>query len=309
MKKLAVFLLVAMMALGGTTVLAQEDEPLYFGASFHSTYHEFFANMIQGMNDAAAAHNVKLTIVDENGDPGMQYASMENFIQQEMDGIILLAVDPESLVSIVEDCVDTYGIPVVCCDGSISSDRITTFVGSDSYGMGTSCGEAFKAYCEENGITQAKIGVTTWKKSTGQQQRLQGFKDVLATMGDGFQIVNEQDGDARDTAMTSAENIIQADPDIDFLFGTNEGNVLGCYAAVQAAGLTEQIKVFGIDISDDAIAGIEAGDIPFIITQLPYEMGVKCVEVLVGAINGETYDAKTYIETPAVTIENVADYK
>jgi len=265
--------------------------------------------MIDGMNDAAEANNVKLTLVDENGDAGTQYATMENFIQQDLDGIILLAVDPESLVGIVADCVDNHGIPVVCCDGAINSDKITTFIGSDSYSMGTSCGEAFKAYCEKNGVTGGKIGVTTWMKSTGQQQRLQGFKDILATMGEGFQIVNEQDGDARDTAMTSAENILQADPDINFLFGTNEGNVLGCYAAVQAAGLTDQIKVFGIDISEDAISGIEAGDIPFIITQLPYEMGVKCIEVLIGACNGESYEAKTYIDTPAVTLDNVADFK
>lgn len=302
-------ILVALMLLTAAVACAEEAKTYHFGASFHSTYHEFFADMINGMKDAAAEYNVELTLVDENGDAGTQYTTMENFIQQKMDGIIMLPVDPESLVDITEKCVEEDGIPVVCCDGAISTDKITTFIGSDSYGMGTSCGEAFKAYCEENGITGGKIGVTTWQKSTGQQQRLQGFKDVLATMGDGFQIVNEQDGDARDTAMTSAENILQADPDISFLFGTNEGNVLGCYAAVQAAGLTDQIKVFGIDISEDAIAGIEAGDIPFIITQLPYQMGVKCIEVLVGACNGETYEAKTLIETPAVTIANVDDYK
>ena len=305
MKKM-ISLLLALMLVGSFASFA---EGISFGASFHSTYHEFFADMIDGMKDTAVANGVALTIVDENGDAGTQYNTMENFIQQKLDGIILLAVDPESLVDIIARCVEENGIPVVCCDGSINSDKITTFIGSDSYGMGTSCGEAFKAYCEANNITEAKIGVTTWKKSTGQQQRLQGFKDVLATMGDDFQIVNEQDGDARDTAMTSAENILQADPDISFLYGTNEGNVLGCYAAVQAAGLTDKIKVFGIDISEDAIAGIEAGDIPFIITQLPYQMGVKCVEVLIGACNGETFDARTMIETPAVTIDNVADYK
>ena len=307
MKKLIALMMVVALIAGFAAIA--EEKTYNFGASFHSTYHEFFATMINGMNDAAAEYNVNLTLVDENGDAGTQYATMENFIQQKMDGIIMLAVDPESLVGITEKCVEEDKIPVVCCDGSINTDKITTFIGSDSYGMGTSCGEAFKAYCEANGITSGKIGVTTWKKSTGQQDRLQGFKDVLATMGDGFQIVNEQDGDARDTAMTSAENILQADPDINFLFGTNEGNVLGCYAAVQAAGLTDQVKVFGIDISEDAIAGIEAGDIPFIITQLPYEMGRKAIEVLVGACNGETYEPKTLIETPAVTIDNVADYK
>lgn len=307
MKKL-VALVLALILVASFAAVA-EEKTYNFGASFHSTYHEFFADMIRGMNDAAAENNVTLTLVDENGDAGAQYTTMENFIQQGMDGIIMLAVDPESLVDITEKCVLEDGIPVVCCDGAISTDKITTFIGSDSYGMGQSCGEAFKAYCEENGITEGKIGVTTWQKSTGQQQRLQGFKDVLATMGEGFEIVNEQDGDARDTAMTAAENILQADSDISFLFGTNEGNVLGCYAAVQAAGLTDQVKVFGIDISEDAIAGIEAGDIPFIITQLPYMMGVKCIECLIGACNGETYEAKTLIETPAVTIDNVAEYK
>ena len=291
MKKFVLSLLVLVML--ASTVVGY-GETLKFGASFHSTYHEFFANMIQGMQDAAEKYDVELTLVDENGDAAAQYNTMENFVEQKMDGIILLAVDPESLVQMADQIITEYKIPIVCCDGRINSDKITTFIGSNSYDMGKSTGEAFKAYCEKNNITGGKIGVTTWKKSTGQQERLQGFKDVLATMGDGFVIVNEQDGDSRDTAMTSAENIIQADPDISFLYGTNEGNVLGCYAAVEAAGLLDQIKVFGIDVSEDGIKGIKAGHIPFIITQLPYEMGVKSVEVLIGALNGEAYEPNTY---------------
>jgi ribose transport system substrate-binding protein len=291
-----------------TATVVSYGETLRFGATFHSTYHEFFANMIKGMQDAAEKYDVELTLVDENGDAAAQYNTMENFVEQKMDGIILLAVDPESLVQMVDTIVTINKIPVVACDGSINSDKITTFIGSSGLGMGIATGEAFKAYCEKNNITGGKIGVTTWKKSPSQQERLQGFKDVLATMGNSFVIVNEQDGDARDTAMTSAENIMQADPDISFLYGTNEGNVLGCYYAVEAAGLLDQIKVFGIDVSEDGIKGIRAGYIPFIITQLPYEMGVKSIEVLIGALNGEVYEAKTYIDTPAITIENVDQF-
>jgi len=55
-------------------------ETLKFGASFHSTYHEFFANMIQGMQDAAEKYDVELTLVDENGDAAAQYNTMENFV-------------------------------------------------------------------------------------------------------------------------------------------------------------------------------------------------------------------------------------
>ena len=84
MKKM-ISLLLALMLVGSFASFA---EGMSFGASFHSTYHEFFADMIDGMKDTAVANGVALTIVDENGDAGTQYNTMENFIQQKLDGII-----------------------------------------------------------------------------------------------------------------------------------------------------------------------------------------------------------------------------
>ena len=124
MKKILVVFLVLLLAVSFTAIAGgkTEGKKIRIGATFHSTYHEFFAEMIAGMKDEAAKLNVELTISDENMDVGKQNATMDTFIQQKYDGIILLAIDPEALNAAAGDAMKAK-IPVVVVDGNISNEN------------------------------------------------------------------------------------------------------------------------------------------------------------------------------------------
>jgi ribose transport system substrate-binding protein len=309
-KKVFFIAVVGVLLLTGCSkknVDGQNSKQLTFAIAFQTTYLEFFANMQKGMEAAAEEFNVKLVTSDANSDSGKQYNTMENFIQQKVDGIVLMSVDPDSMIDVTEQAVNA-GIPVITIDRVVNTPKVSSFLGSDSKAMGIKCGEAFKAYCQKNNITSAEIGITTAFRSTAQPFRVEGFKEILETMGPGFVIINIQNGDSRDTALISAENILQANPEIDFLFGTNEGNTLGCYDAVKMAGKSNAVKVFGVDITNDIITGIENDEILFVVTQNPYLIGYTAIESLMKIHNGESLPEVTYVDAPVVSKDNIAEY-
>jgi len=311
MKKTLGILLVLLLAVsfsvfaGGTKEGAKK---IRIGATFHSTYHEFFATMIAGMKDEAAKNNVELTISDENMDVGKQNATMDTFIEQKYDGIILLAIDPEALNAAAGDAMKAK-IPVIVVDGNISNEaNYVTFIGSDSYAMGKMAGEAAKDYITKKMGGKAIVAGIGWLSHPVSVLRVKGFKEIVTQLP-GVDFRAMQEADSRDKALNVAENVMQANKDLNLFYGGNEGTVLGELAAVESAGKTDQIKVCGIDISKDVIRGIEEGKIPFVVTQQPAEMGRESIRAVLRALKGETLPKRIPIASTIVTIDNVAQYK
>jgi ribose transport system substrate-binding protein len=281
---------------------------LKIGATFHSTYHEFFAAMIAGMKDQAAKVGAELTISDENMDVGKQNATMDTFIQQKYDCIVLLAIDPEALNAAAGDAMKAK-IPVIVVDGPISNkDNYVTFIGSDSYAMGKMAGQAAKDYITKEMGGKAIVAALGWLSHPVSVKRVTGFKEIVETLP-GVQFRTMQEADSRDKALTVAENVMQANKDLDFFYGGNEGTVMGELSAVESAGKTGQIKIAGIDISKDVIRAIEEGKIPFVVTQQPAQMGVESINACQKALAGETLPKNMTIDSTIVNKDNVAQYK
>ncbi|GAA3315179.1 hypothetical protein GCM10020331_009560 [Ectobacillus funiculus] len=67
--------------------------------------------------------------------------------------------------------------------------------------------------------------------------RKAGFLEAIKEYPD-MKVVGEQRGDyVRDKGMQAAENLIQAHPDVDLIYGENEEMALGAVQAVEARGL------------------------------------------------------------------------
>lgn len=311
MKKTLAVLMVLLFAVSSTLMAGGTKEgakKIRIGATFHSTYHEFFAEMIAGMKDEAAKLNVELTISDENQDVGKQNATMDTFVQQKYDAIILLAIDPAALNAAAGDAMKAK-IPVIVVDGPISNENnYVTFIGSDSYAMGKMAGEAAKAYITKEMGGKAVVAALGWLSHPVSILRVKGFKEIVETLP-GVDFRNMQEADSRDKALTVAENIMQANKDLTFFYGGNEGTVMGELAAVESAGKIGQIKIAGIDISKDVIRAIEEGKIPFVVTQQPAEMGRESIRACLKALKGEKLPKNMTIASTIVNKDNVAQYK
>ena len=114
------------------------------------------------------------------------------------------------------------------------------------------------------------IGVVGALNSFIQNQRLDGFKAAVAEGGQKVEFLNTVDGqNVQDVALSAAENLMTANPDMNALYATGEPALLGAVSAVASQGRGDSIKVFGWDLTKSAIDGIDQGFVTAVIQQDP----------------------------------------
>ena len=106
----------------------------------------------------------------------------------------------------------------------------------------------------------AKIGIVGALNSFIQNQRLDGFKKAVTDSGSKVTFLDTVDGqNVQDVALTASENLMTANPDMTTLYATGEPALLGAVSAVTSQGRTGDVKVFGWDLTKQAIQGHRRG--------------------------------------------------
>lgn len=284
----------------GASKEESKDGELTIGVSTITLQHQFFIDIDKGIKKAAEELGVNLLTNDPNQDLAKQVAAVEDYIQKNVDGLILMATDNAGVVPVVEEAYDK-GIPVITADAVVESPSVTTFIGTANYEAGLELGEYFKEYVERNrkDNDEIKIGVVTSIQAYVQQDRLKGFKEALKDM-DNVVFLNDQPGYDREESMRAVENILQANPDVDFIFATAENSVLGSLAAIESAN-AKDIKILGFDVNEEAAKGIQNGHILAMIQQQPELIGEMAVKAAIDAINGKEMEEN--IDVPVILID------
>ena len=108
-------------------------------------------------------------------------------------------------------------------------------------------------------------------------------------------------------ARTGVEILRSEHPEINVLVGLNEPLTVGTAVAVQELGLAGQVRMVGFDSNVQCIDLMRDGVVSALIVQNPYAMGYLGVECAWKLLNGETYDAESWLDTATtiVTRENI----
>jgi ribose transport system substrate-binding protein len=142
-----------------------------------------------------------------------------------------------------------------------------------------------------------------------QNVRQKGFEDVVKSVP-GVTMAGVVDGrNIQDNAMSAAENLMTANPDLSAIYATGEPALLGAVAAVESQGRQEKVKVVGWDLTASAINGIDAGYVIGVVQQDPAGMGAAAVEAALKAAKGETMPATIAVPVTIVTKDNVEPYR
>lgn len=268
----------------------------------------FFTQMNEGAQKAADAAGVNLVIFNANNDPAAQNNAIENFIQQKVSGVVAVAIDTNGIMPAVNAAAGA-GIPVVAVDAILPQGPQKAQVGVDNEGAGKAMGEHFLKYVEANMGGKAKLGIVGALNSTIQNVRQKGFEDVVKA-NPNITMAGVVDGrNVQDNALAAAENLMTANPDLTAIYATGEPALLGAIAAVESQGKQDQVKVFGWDLTAQAIKGIDAGYVVGVVQQDPAGMGAAAVEALIKTAKGEAVDATIPVPITIVTKDNVEPYR
>ena len=268
----------------------------------------FFNQMNSGAESAATSNGDKLVIFNANNDPAAQNSAIETYIQQGVDGIVIVAIDVNGIMPAVKQATDA-GIPVVAVDAVLTDGPHSAQVGVNNAKAGADMGDFFLSYLGSDMGGSAKIGVVGALNSSIQNIRQAGFVDKI-TGANGVVEAGVVDGrNVQDIALTAAENLITANPDMTAIYATGEPALLGAVAAVESQGKQDSVKIFGWDLTAQAIRGIDQGYVAAVIQQDPAGMGAAAVNALNTITEGGSVDTSISVPITIVTQANVDDFR
>jgi ribose transport system substrate-binding protein len=269
----------------------------------------FFNQINDGAKEAAKAAGVDLVIHNANNVESSQNDAMENYITQEVDGIILVAIDVNGVKPAVT-AAKNAGIPVIAVDAQIPDGDNAAFVGVDNTAAGEEIGKYFAGYVKDSMGGTAKLGVIGALNSFIQNQRLDGFKKAVSASGAKVTFLDTVDGqNKQDVALSAGENLMTANPDMTAIYATGEPALIGAVSAVTAQNRTGSIKVFGWDLTAQSIKGIDEGWVAAVVQQDPYTEGKVAIESIMKIKAGEKVPAIIHVPVTIVTKANVDKFR
>ncbi|WP_449355174.1 sugar ABC transporter substrate-binding protein [Virgibacillus natechei] len=291
---------------GNETGDDSSDEGMFIGQSYPTASNPWYVSFEEGSKGMAEQLGINLDQVanppDEAMSPSAQVSRIEDLIGLEPD---VISIDPASTDAINApiDMARERDIPVVVSGINVSTD-VDSSITADNYQGGELAGE----YLAEILNGEGKVAIL--QGTPGRdivQNREDGFKESIGQY-EGIEIVAEQIADMeRSAGVTVAENILQANPDLDAIWAANDEMALGAVEAVRGRDLIGEVKIGGFDATPDALTAIENGEMHFTADQVPFEMGARAIAVSYMAANDMDYPTELVLDMNLVTTENISE--
>jgi ribose transport system substrate-binding protein len=304
MKRKLLILLIALMAVplavfaGGTT--PEGKGQITVGLTLPGLQFPFFVTMKNDFDTMAAKLGVKVIYIDAQNDSDKQVAAVESFISQKVNGILISPMTTDSLVPAIEEAVSA-GIPVATVDRKANTDKVLVHVGADNVEGGRA---AARYVVQKLGGKGTIIELEGTPGASPAIDRKKGFDEVIA-QNPGMKILVSQAADFdRAKANAVMENLIQAYPNFDAVFGANDEMIIGAIEAMSAAGIDPSKKVtVGYDATPDAFAYIKEGKLGATVDQFPGKQASLALNYLVDYIKTKKKPPQQviYIQPEAVT--------
>lgn len=321
---LAGAVLVSMLAACGTGSEAQTNDGAsgeedsgkkVIGLSISDMNNAYFVGMERGFREAAEAAGYELIVTNANSQLSKQISDIEDLINQQVDMIMINALDSGGMAEIHKKCKES-GIPFMYVDRGAEGVDDVVFVETNNFEAGQKCAEYMVERLEERyGAPRGKLVLLEGVPSTSVSiDRGDGFMSVVEKYP-GIEIVAKQIGNFnQETSLDVMTNILQAQPEIDGIFNYNDDNALGAAKAIDAAGRyypvddPKHIINIGIDGMYPALEALRDGTMDLTYAQEPLEMGRMAIEFATRIFEGETDLAGHYYSPiTKITAENWDD--
>ena len=269
---------------------------------------KFFNDINAGASDAAQKAGVNLQVIDGNNDPTAQVNAVETLTQQKVDGIIMVAIDVKGILPALQDAAKS-GVKVVAVDAKVEDPSVKAFIGVDNAKAGADFGDFVGKYVSEKLGGKAKIGIIGALNSFIQNQRKDNFVTAVQNVP-GVTVGNTVDGqNVQERALAASENLVTSSPDINVIYATGEPALIGAVAALEAQGATKRVKLFGWDLSKQAVKAMDDGFLVGVVQQNPYQEGVEAINALVKLSQGTEVSPFINVPVEFVTTENIDKFK
>lgn len=265
---------------------------------------EFVTLMVEGMEKKAKELGCDLVMLDAQNDAQNQITQVENLIAQDVDIIVVAAVDSDAIVPAIDMC-ESAGIPLVGVNMLINTDEAYHYVGPDDVLAGElEMQNAIDAIGGKGNVVilEGPIG------QSAQLQRLEGNMNVLKKYEGKVELLAQQTANwSREEALSLVENWIETfGGKIDAVVAQNDEMALGAIQALEAAGVKDDVVVTAVDAIKDGCNAVKEGKLLGTVYQDAALEGQEAIQKAYDVLEGKVTEKKLdYIDMPWITTENV----
>ena len=219
-----------------------------------------------------------------------QIAAIRNFIQQEVDYIVLAPVTESGWDTVLQEAKDAE-IPVIIVDRmvNVSDDSLyTAWVGSNFKLEGQKACEWLKSYAEAKGMSEVNIvDIQGTIGASAQIGRTEALNEAVEA--NGWNLLDQQTG----------EFMLKKYDNINVVYCENDNEAFGAIEAIKAAGKTVgpdgDILVMSFDTTKQGITDTLSGDI-IVNTECNPLHGPRVEQIIKQLQAGETPEKQAYVE-------------
>jgi ribose transport system substrate-binding protein len=321
MKKALCIALTLIMALSFVAACGDDDDgSLYIPVISKGFQHQFWQTVKAGSDKAAEDFDVEIYFIGPEGETAI--ADQVNMINAELaknpSAIALAALDTNSVLSQLQEAFDK-NIPVIGFDSGVPdapAGQIAANASTDNEGAAALAADHMLPVLRDQiaaatasdpvvivVLSQDVVSASVGGRTKGFAERMfdivSSVNDSVAVVGD-FSAINKGDANAAVkiqvvvgatpdiTDMTNAANAVLNIDNLLGVFMSNEGAVAGLLAAINAgARVPDGVLLVGFDAGAAQKGAVRSGLFFGSITQDPFQIGYKAVELAVKAARGE----------------------
>ena len=265
----------------------------------------FYVAHVESAQEAAKAAGVELVYADANEDITKQNTDILDMLENDIDVLILNAVDPDGVAPSIAKCKEK-GVKIVTVDRFVNGD-VDVVVGRDNEQMGQLVGEYIvEKLGGKGGATGKILEVMGSGGDRVQEARSKGFHNAVDAES-GIEVIQSPYCDyVRSKAATATQDIIQANSDIDVIYGHNDDMALGALQVCEDASMN--VMCCGVDGLMEAVEAIKDGRYVCTSANDPFKFGQVAVDIAIKLANGEAVDSYEDCGTFLINADNVDQY-
>lgn len=253
---------------------------------------QFMKLLAAGYGAAAAEFGYEIKQANTNNDQSKETDFINTYTAEKIGGIAISPMSVDVSVATLKAASDA-GLKIAVCNAPIDNFPFSegTYT-SDDVAFCRQTGDAAAKFIKANYDRPVKVGIIQYVTQVPEQStnRVNGFKSGLDAAGIDYEIVADQDAWMQDMAVGKAGDMIAANPDIDIIFCANEGGTVGTTMAVDNAGMSGKMFVFGTDASEQIVDLLKDSNnvLQSVTGQSPYDIGYQTAKALIDAIEGRS---------------------
>jgi ribose transport system substrate-binding protein len=235
----------------------------------------FYLDLEEALKKESSKYNYDLITTSADFDLGKQIAQIEDFISRKVDAIIVCPVDSKGIGQGITEA-NRVNIPVFTADIAAQEGKVIAHIASDNVAGGRLAGEYICKLLSGKG----NVAVINEPAITSVLDRVQGFRVAISKFPDIKLIADVNGQGVRDRSLQVTMDVLQANPDLNGIFGINDESALGALDAVQQFN-KKNIFIVGYDATPPAVDAILKGT-PLIadVVQKPGLIGKTTIQVI-----------------------------